>query len=101
MNYHPYFFFPLPFQLYVLEDSDLPASPSKKTSRELAGTLRNLKKVEQVLQLMERVAFDEDDEGEEGCVDGGGYDDDEDGDAGREADNDDEEDDECDQTHRL
>jgi len=27
-------------------------SPSKKTSRELAGTLRNLKKVEQALQTL-------------------------------------------------
>ncbi|CAB4055430.1 unnamed protein product [Lepeophtheirus salmonis] len=36
--------------LYVLDDTDPPVSPSKKTSRELSGTLRNLKKVEQVLQ---------------------------------------------------
>ena len=40
------------FQLYVLEDVDPPMSPSKKTSRELAGTLRNLKKVEQALQTL-------------------------------------------------
>lgn len=42
--------------LYVLEDVDPPVSPSKKTSRELAGTLRNLKKVEQALQTLERSA---------------------------------------------
>ncbi len=41
-------------QLYVLDDTDLPASPSRKTSKELAGTLRNLKKVEQTLQVLER-----------------------------------------------
>ena len=35
-------------------------SPSKKTSRELAGTLRNLKKVEQALQTL--MASTEDDE---------------------------------------
>lgn len=50
------------FKVYVLEDSDLPSSPSKKTSRELAGTLRNLKKVEQALQVLERVTFEDDDE---------------------------------------
>jgi hypothetical protein len=33
-------YFCLLFQLYVLEDVDPPVSPSKKTSRELAGTLR-------------------------------------------------------------
>ncbi|XP_040581214.1 uncharacterized protein [Lepeophtheirus salmonis] len=49
--------------LYVLDDTDPPVSPSKKTSRELSGTLRNLKKVEQVLQVLERLhADDEDDE---------------------------------------
>ena len=44
---------------------DIPASPSKKTSRELAGTLRNLKKVEQALQLVESAqgaAMEEEDE---------------------------------------
>ncbi len=41
------------FQLYVLDDTDPPSSPAKKTSRELAGTLRNLKKVEQALQALE------------------------------------------------
>lgn len=46
---------------YVLEDTDPPASPSKKTSRELAGTLRNLKKVEQALQALDSVCFDEED----------------------------------------
>jgi len=44
--------------LYVLEDIDPPVSPSKKTSRELAGTLRNLKKVEQALQTLERSETD-------------------------------------------
>jgi len=44
--------------LYVLEDIDPPVSPSKKTSRELAGTLRNLKKVEQALQTLERSEAD-------------------------------------------
>ena len=46
----------------MLEDSDLPSSPSKKTSRELAGTLRNLKKVEQALQVLERAAFEDEEE---------------------------------------
>ena len=46
------------FQMYVLEDIDPPVSPSKKTSRELAGTLRNLKKVEQALQTLERSETD-------------------------------------------
>lgn len=44
--------------LYVLDDIDPPVSPSKKTSRELAGTLRNLKKVEQALQTLERSETD-------------------------------------------
>jgi len=44
--------------MYVLEDIDPPVSPSKKTSRELAGTLRNLKKVEQALQTLERSETD-------------------------------------------
>jgi hypothetical protein len=47
--------------LYVLEDVEPPISPSKKTSRELAGTLRNLKKVEQALQTMERCASSDQD----------------------------------------
>ena len=38
-------------------------SPSKKTSRELAGTLRNLKKVEQALQTL--MASTEDDDPDE------------------------------------
>ena len=50
-------FFPS-LQLYVLDDIDPPMSPSKKTSRELAGTLRNLKKVEQALQTLERSETD-------------------------------------------
>jgi len=50
-------------QLYVLEDTDPPPSPSKRTSRELAGTLRNLKKVEQALQILEECnRFDEGEE---------------------------------------
>ncbi|TRY62867.1 hypothetical protein TCAL_10970 [Tigriopus californicus] len=44
--------------LYVLEDVDLPASPSKRVSRELAGTLKNLKKVEQALALVENLTLD-------------------------------------------
>ena len=48
------------FQLYVLEDVEPPISPSKKTSRELAGTLRNLKKVEQALQTIERCGIEQD-----------------------------------------
>lgn len=41
--------------LYLLEDVDLPSSPAKKTSRELSGTLRNLKKVEQALEMMNKM----------------------------------------------
>ena len=52
------FYSNLLFQMYVLEDIDPPVSPSKKTSRELAGTLRNLKKVEQALQTLERSETD-------------------------------------------
>lgn len=52
-------------QLYVLEDVDPPVSPSKKTSRELAGTLRNLKKVEQALQIL-LSASDADDRPDDG-----------------------------------
>merc|ERR1712008_196806 len=44
--------------MYVLEDIDPPVSPSKKSSRELAGTLRNLKKVERALQTLERSETD-------------------------------------------
>ena len=36
--------------IYLLEDLDLPPSPAKKTSRELSGTLRNLKKM--ILKVM-------------------------------------------------
>merc|ERR1719376_273036 len=59
--------------LYVLEDVDPPMSPSKKTSRELAGTLRNLKKVEQALQTLltstESDNDQDDDEEEDDCDD--------------------------------
>lgn len=41
--------------LYLLEDVDIPSAPAKKTSRELSGTLRNLKKVEQALELLNKV----------------------------------------------
>lgn len=41
--------------LYLLDDVDLPSTPAKKTSRELSGTLRNLKKVEQALELLNKV----------------------------------------------
>lgn len=41
--------------IYLLEDTDLPSSPSKKTSRELSGTLRNLKKIEQCLEMMKKL----------------------------------------------
>ncbi len=59
--------------MYVLEDLDPPASPAKKTSRELAGTLRNLKKVEQALKALEAAsyvaeedAFEDEEEEEDG-----------------------------------
>jgi len=39
----------------LLEDIDLPPSPAKKTSRELSGTLRNLKKIEQALEMMKKL----------------------------------------------
>jgi len=51
--------------LYLLEDVDMPTTPAKKTSRELSGTLRNLKKVEQALELLNKVV-DLDEGGEEG-----------------------------------
>jgi len=41
--------------LYLLEDVDLPATPAKKTSRELSGTLRNMKKIEQALDMLNKV----------------------------------------------
>jgi len=41
--------------LYLLEDVDLPATPAKKTSRELSGTLRNMKKIEQALEMLNKV----------------------------------------------
>jgi len=41
--------------VYLLEDIDLPPSPAKKTSRELSGTLRNLKKIEQALEMMKKL----------------------------------------------
>ena len=52
--------------IYLLEDLDLPPSPAKKTSRELSGTLRNLKKIEQSMEMMKKLleadADEEDDE---------------------------------------
>ena len=39
----------------MLEDIDLPPSLAKKTSRELSGTLRNLKKIEQALEMMKKL----------------------------------------------
>jgi len=41
--------------IYLLEDMDLPPSPAKKTSRELSGTLRNLKKIEQAMEMMKKL----------------------------------------------
>lgn len=55
--------------LYVLEDVEPPMSPSKKTSRELAGTLRNLKKVEQALQTLMASTDDDDDDPDDLAVD--------------------------------
>ena len=52
---------PLFFQLYVLEDTNPPASPAKKTSRELSATLRNLKKIAQALQMLDNVHFGDED----------------------------------------
>merc|ERR550517_2258963 len=40
---------------YLLEDTDLPTSPKKRTSRELSGTLKNLKKLEQVMDILNKV----------------------------------------------
>jgi hypothetical protein len=51
--------------LYLLEDVDTPTTPAKNTSRELSGTLRNLKKVEQALELLNKVV-DLDEGGDEG-----------------------------------
>lgn len=48
--------------LYLLEDVDLPATPAKKTSRELSGTLRNMKKIEQALEMLNKVMELEEDE---------------------------------------
>ena len=68
--------------LYLLDDVDLPSSPAKKTSRELSGlvletlnrnirrtilkimcyilgTLRNLKKVEQALEVLNKIICDD------------------------------------------
>lgn len=45
--------------LYLLDDVDLPSSPAKKTSRELSGTLRNLKKVEQALEVLSKIVCDD------------------------------------------
>lgn len=54
-------------------------SPSKKTSRELAGTLRNLKKVEQALETL-LVSGDQTASEDEDCSDEDQADDDDDGD---------------------
>lgn len=40
---------------YLLEDIDLPTSPKKRTSRELSGSLKNLKKLEQVMEILNKV----------------------------------------------
>jgi len=48
--------------LYLLEDVDLPSSPAKKTSRELSGTLRNLKKVEQAIEMLNKLMENDDSE---------------------------------------
>jgi len=50
--------------LYLLEDVDIPSTPAKKTSRELSGTLRNLKKVEQALEVLNKVLELEEEGGE-------------------------------------
>merc|ERR1712062_465138 len=50
--------------IYLLEDMDLPPSPAKKTSRELSGTLRNLKKIEQALEMMKKLLQPDDEEDE-------------------------------------
>ena len=41
------------FQLYILDDVDEPVSGAKKSSKELASVLRNLKKVEQALETVD------------------------------------------------
>ena len=51
--------------IYLLEDLDLPPSPAKKTSRELSGTLRNLKKIEQSMEMMKKLLEPEVDEEED------------------------------------
>lgn len=48
--------------LYLLDDVDMPSTPAKKTSRELSGTLRNLKKVEQALDMLNKVLELEDED---------------------------------------
>ena len=50
--------------IYLLEDLDLPPSPAKKTSRELSGTLRNLKKIEQSMEMMKKLLEPEEEEDE-------------------------------------
>ena len=50
--------------IYLLEDLDLPPSPAKKTSRELSGTLRNLKKIEQSMEMMKKLLQPDDEEDE-------------------------------------
>ena len=40
-------------QIYILDNVDTPMSGAKKSSRELAGVLRNLKKVEQALETVD------------------------------------------------
>ena len=41
------------FQIYILDEVDEPVSGAKKSSKELASVLRNLKKVEQALETVD------------------------------------------------
>ena len=54
MIYQFYFF----IQIYILDDVDAPVSGAKKSSKELAGVLRNLKKVEQALETVDAAFHD-------------------------------------------
>merc|ERR1712088_624657 len=44
--------------IYILDNVDTPMSGAKKSSRELAGVLRNLKKVEQALETVDAAFHD-------------------------------------------
>ena len=46
------------FQLYILDDVELPVSGAKKPSRELSSILHNLKKVEQALETVDTAFYD-------------------------------------------